>query len=170
MQNKRSSWLQALPQRYYHNPMPARPTNCFICKNTWLGKGPICDACLLTARGRSPLCNFCGSSTHDEAHCLGSKLAQQLKANIHRNTYMPRKAVRRSKPFTNYYNAPTDPPLKLCSRCNQRTCIATKAGSICTNCKVLTRTPCRNCDSTATHGLSGDGTQLIECNDCLFIE
>lgn len=152
--------------------MSKQPTNCYICKNYWAGAGPICDSCNITSRSVKP-CNFCGSSTHNETNCYASKLAQQQKARMHAsnyNSYMARKTVRRSKPFTNYYNAPTEPPLKLCSRCNQRTCIATKAGSICTNCKVLTRNPCRNCDSTATHGLSGDGTQFIECNDCLFIE
>ena len=153
--------------------MPAQPSNCYICKNYWAGAGPICDVCISKTKSHSPSCNFCGSPTHNETNCYASKLAQQQKARMHAsnyNSYMARKTVRRSKPFTNYYNAPTEPPLKLCSRCNHRTCITTKAGSICTNCKVLTRNPCRNCDSTATHGLSGDKTQFIECNDCLFIE
>ena len=154
--------------------MPAQPTNCFICKNTWLGAGPICDVCrgiIYPTPPPLPTCSFCGGF-HDEVDCLAAALvAQRQKQPQYQAIYnMARKHIRRSKPFTNYYNHPTPPPLKLCSKCNQRASVETKAGSICTSCKALTRNPCRNCDSTSTHGLSGDGLQFIECNDCRFIE
>ena len=154
--------------------MPAQPTNCYICKNTWLGAGLICDNCSppITAKPTFiPWCSFCGGR-HDEADCLaGAVTAPQQKQQQYQPPYnMARKPIRRSKPFTNYYNAPTPPPLKLCSKCNQHATVETKAGSICTSCKALTRNPCRNCTSTNTHGLSGDTIQFIECNDCQFIE
>ena len=164
--------------------MPVSLSNCYICKNTWLGKGPLCDDCLnhFTAAAQSK-CSFCGGS-HDDADCLAAALAaQQRKQNAYKSAYssyratynynMATKTPRRSKPFMRYnaiYDQQMSPPLRFCCECNQRATIETKAGSICTNCKALTRNPCRDCDSTSTHGLSGDGTQFIECNDCQFIE
>lgn len=155
--------------------MPATPTNCFICKNTWRGVGPICDVCrgiIHPPPPQLPTCSFCGGN-HNEAACSAAALAaQQLKQQLFNSTYMAQRFIRRSKPFTNYYNGTSSSPLKFCGKCKQNTCVKTKAGSICTNgaCKTLIRNPCRNCDSTSTHGLSGDGLQFIECNDCRFIE
>ena len=154
--------------------MSPPPTNCYICKNTWLGTTAICDKCRRSGLGYkpppSPMCSYC-KGAHDSADCLADPLA----AFVHNLTsanyrYMSKKTVRRTKPFANYYNTPPTPPLKFCSKCKGHTCIETKAGSICTSCKALTRNPCRNCTSTATHGLSGDNMQFIECNDCQFIE
>lgn len=192
-----------------------QPTNCFICKNTWLGAGPICDDCnyrvsgpytnAQTAHTHTPplQCNFCGGN-HYESQCLAASLAQQYNTNPLKQAHIKQHASyynnamkqvaaqmatqqqaqmanrtrhrpystttgRRSKPYTNYYDS-SSPPMKYCSACKQHQRLETKAGSICTNCKAITRNPCRNCNSGSTHGLAGDSMQFIECNDCLFIE
>lgn len=152
--------------------MPAQPHNCFICKNTWLGSGPICDDCKPAAKNYSLPCKFCGSYQHDEATCVVFRLQQQNKSSFHAakyNPFMAQRTVRRSKPFTNFY-ADQGPPLKTCVKCKMKAVLETKAGRICTHCKAVTHNPCRNCTSTATHGLGGDGMQFIECNDCQFME
>ena len=72
--------------------MPAQPTNCYICKNTWLGAGPICDNCSppITAKPTFiPWCSFCGGR-HDEADCLaGAVAAQQQKQQEALNVLQP---------------------------------------------------------------------------------
>lgn len=154
--------------------MPAQPTNCYKCKNTWLGIGPICDDCFRPPRfihQPPPTCSFC-QGAHETVNCLAAAAHYYQQGTLYNNMKYTRKTTkRRTKPFTNYYNSPnTPPPLKHCSKCKQQACIETKAGSICTSCNALTRNQCRNCGSTSTHGLSGNNLQFIECNDCRFIE
>lgn len=74
--------------------MPATPTNCFICKNYWPGKGPICDQCMANYQHTHPqfyaqhqkqyaplkVCQFCGAQGHEQADCLDWKLKVQQAA------------------------------------------------------------------------------------------
>lgn len=163
--------------------MPISPTNCYICRKPWYGKGPLCNSCTAhSAPQHSVFCSYCGSKTHVEADCLDAQLAAQHRATLSAIQYsyisaqaqarlatMARRNTRRSKPYTNFYDSP-EAPLKKCVKCHQNAQIETKAGSVCTNCKNIVRNPCRNCNSHETHGIGGDGTQFIECNDCQFIE
>ena len=176
----------AKQQQYYHNKMPVTPTNCYLCRNTWLGKGPICDICSgkITPSSK-PVCTFCGSFTHTITGCLDAQLkSQQLRAAAvaatqkiyakwsakskpmpHRHTPKHRGPRRGTNPYTNY------PPLmKSCPNCKGNYLIESKAGNVCSSCKTVVHNPCRECDSSNTHGVKGDGVQFIECNDCLFIE
>lgn len=156
------------PQLHYHNAMPVTPTNCFICKNTWLGRGPICDSCNPAAPPQT--CTFCGSPSHGLDNCLEAQLNAQKPYSYYNSPSMTIRRLRRSKPYTNYYYSPQQPKLKYCQNCKQNAQVEAKAGTVCSNCKFVTHNPCRNCDSIATHGLSGDNMQFIECNDCQFIE
>ena len=161
--------------------MPIQPTNCYICHHTWTGKSPICDNCSghFTPTTQPPsTCSFC-QGAHADIDCLSAAIAQQHNMagaysfktpQFHQGIFMAKKHPYRNKPFMGNYSYPNTLPLKHCTTCNQFTCVETKAGSICTNCKTLIRYPCRNCNSTTTHGLSGDNMQFIECNDCRFIE
>ena len=149
-------------------------TNCYKCHNTWLGQGPVCDDCLRPPVfiHQPPLtCSLC-QGAHKTVDCLAAGVYYHQPSTLYNNmTYTRKTTIGRTKPFTNYYNSPNTPrPLKLCSKCKRQACIETKAGSICTSCNALIRNQCRNCDSTSTHGLSGDNLQFIECNDCRFIE
>jgi hypothetical protein len=154
------------------------PSNCFICKNTYTGPGALCPTCLqgvLThgyhyAGPKAPSqppppppdCSFCGGA-HDDADCLAAAVAFASSTMARRRS--PHHA------FTQYINrTATMPPLKACSKCRGNYLIESKAGSVCSSCHTVVHNPCRNCNSTATKGLSGDSAQFIECQDCLFIE
>ncbi len=157
--------------------MPINPSNCYICKTTWLGPGAICAACrydLLFPNRPAPSpiqCSFCGGS-HDAADCLSAALQQaqqtQYKQAHHSYNYGSTitgrlNMARKAKLYTNYA-----PPLKHCSACKGNYAIESKAGSVCSNCRVVVHNPCRNCNSS--HWQHQKITQFIECQDCLFIE
>ena len=132
--------------------MPVTPSNCYVCRQTWTGLGPICDACQTNIlHSGAQNCILCG--------------------NIHYTYQSTMTCVR-------YYFGPSD-PMKFCPKCKGNYLIESKAGSVCSNCHTVVHNPCRNCESTNTKGLKAPnenlvpalGTvQFIECQDCLFIE
>lgn len=154
----------------------ATPTACYICHNTWLGKGPVCDDCMyLATYGTAkpppppPICAFCAGA-HETVDCLAAALHYQQQAThaaqVHMST-RPRRP-RRPRPFTNYTFTPA---MARCPACKGNYLIESKAGSVCTSCHTVCHGSCRSCTSENTRGLkSNDGTQFIECNDCQYIE
>jgi len=149
--------------------MPASGTNCYVCKNTYIGPGPICPSCATgtsTSRRTSAVqvCNICGGF-HASVDCALPTAVNKLAiaAMKQRRT--------RPNPFTNYRHY--SPPMKACPVCRGNYLIESKAGSVCSSCGTVVHNPCRNCTSTATRGIKctdGPITQFIECQDCLFIE
>lgn len=171
--------------------MAVFPTNCFICKSTWIGAGAICDDCNYRIKSGTsrpvpppPICTFCAGA-HDTVDCLAAALhfqAQQAAAAAQANykaagirtsrKYTGATMARRSRTRSVYTNY--TPPLKFCTKCKSNYIIESKAGSVCSNCHTVVHNPCRNCGLTNTKGVQcADGgltTQFIECQDCLFIE
>lgn len=157
--------------------MPAQPTNCFICKSTWLGPGAICDDCTRKLRNIAPRivqppppCSYCGSSGHVDADCLQAAVNIHAAKIAYARLYGGGMASSRSRrnPFTQPYRPAT--PLKYCPACKSNYLIESKAGSVCSNCRTVIHNACRNCGLSETKGIKGDGTQFIECQSCLFIE
>lgn len=169
----------------------ANPTNCFICKNTWLGKGPICDQCNPKVKPKPPppppSCGFCGGS-HDLADCLLAAMYFQKQAAaaaaLHQQQWAATMATR-TRSYNPYAGrgsqtvASNYQRLKTCPTCKGNYVIESKAGSVCSSCKTVIHNPCRNCSSPNTRGLSAPddnlvpglgSVQYIECQDCLFIE
>ena len=145
--------------------MPVYPTLCFKCKNTWLGKGPICNVC----RGIKP-CNLCGGA-HAPADCsvlVNQYIYDALRYAMARTGSHKFTAWQHNSFKSRAYNA--RPLLKTCPACKSNYLIESKAGSICAGCRNVVHLPCRNCNSINTHGLAGDSQQFIECSDCQFME
>lgn len=144
----------------------ANPTNCFICKNTWLGKGPLCTKCSAQLAGAAPpppICQIC-NGPHTAWQCPTVKLAGMATTTARIRYRYTNSAASR---------------LKTCPTCKGNYIIESKAGSVCSNCKTVVHNPCRNCNSPNTRGLSAPdpdlvpglgNIQFIECQDCLFIE
>jgi hypothetical protein len=157
----------------------ATPTNCFVCKNTYIGPGAICPPCRQNInRGYHysvkppppppPDCSFCGGA-HDDADCLAAAIAFAHTTTFAASTMARKRTLHH--PFRQYSRFQANgPPLKACSNCRGNYLIESKAGTVCSSCHTVVHNPCRNCNSTATKGLSGDSAQFIECQDCLFIE
>lgn len=151
--------------------MAVQPTNCFICKTTWLGTGPVCDKCLYVAAAVRP-------PQAAPANYKAKYVQQPLPQHPPKAPYTqqaPNMARKRSSrnPFTqSYFKQPPQAPLKQCSSCKGNYLIESAAGSVCSSCKTVVHNPCRNCESTATKGIKSpsDNHTYVECSDCLFIE
>ena len=164
----------------------ANPTNCFICKNTWLGVGPICNNCKPATQRPPPppkVCVHCGGA-HVVLDCpLIYQQFQNMAGGLSnmarkRRGYNPFTGPHTSRPttqqhYTNYA------PLKTCPKCKGNYLIESKAGSVCSSCREVVHHPCRNCTSPNTRGLSCPddnhvpglaSVQMIECQDCTFME
>ena len=148
--------------------MSISASNCYICKNTWLGAGPICDDCTyntkfgLKSPKQPPLsCNYCGGQHHTLDCLIGATGLLSFMPK-----YSPYRA--RSKLRTGLTTAA--PPMKSCPTCKGNYLLESKAGSVCSSCRTVIHNPCRNCTSTNTTGIKGDSLQFVECQDCLFIE
>lgn len=163
----------------YHDAMP-HPSNCFICKNTWTGKGPICPTCAITQTIQAAAAQW-----QKAAYQQPLDKAQQDHINDAMQYFfasvdtgpagltMPRSrrpshwAFARPSSGRIYSQQPL---LRTCPACKGNYLIESKAGTVCAGCKTVVHNACRNCTSTNTHGLFGDKTQFLECGDCQFIE
>ena len=161
----------------------AYPTNCYICKNTWLGSGPICPNCQPQPKPPPPKCTYCGGphlvldcpDIYQQFHNMATAgLANMARRTRGHNPFVGRSASQKAyQHYTNYQ------PLKSCPKCRGNYLIESKAGSVCSSCREVVHNPCRNCASPNTRGLSCPddnhvpglaSTQMIECQDCTFME